>query len=119
VRSIARYGYHIQEAFYRHVWSLATKKKISRFLFLFVEKEPPFACCLYEIPKPFLEEGRACMRKSLSLYQDAEERGIYQDYPNEIVPLDIPHWAYKETLPPLEAEQTILLNKPINLKGDL
>ncbi len=56
VRSIARYGYHIQEAFYRHVWQLATNKKVSRFVFLFVEKEPPFACCLYEIPEAFLDE---------------------------------------------------------------
>jgi len=48
-----------------------------------------------------------------------EVNGVYKDYPNEIVTLDVPHWAYKETLPPLEAEQTILINKPINLEGDL
>lgn len=119
IRSISRYGYHIQEAFYRHVWSLATKKSITRFLFLFVEKEPPFACCLYEIPKPFVDEGVACMKKALREYKDAEVNGVYKDYPNEIITLDVPHWAYKETLPPLEAEQTILINKPINLEGDL
>ena len=119
VRSISRYGYHTQEAFYRHVWSLATGRKIARFLFLFVEKEPPFACCIYELPKSFLDEGIACMKKALVEYKDAEVNGIYDDYPNEIVTLDIPYWAYKETLPPLDAEETILINKPINLEGDL
>ena len=59
------------------------------------------------------------MKKALREYKDAEVNGVYKDYPNEIVTLDVPHWAYKETLPPLEAEQTILINKPINLEGDL
>ncbi len=116
VRSIARYGYHIQEAFYRHVWQLATNKKVSRFVFLFVEKEPPFACCLYEIPESFLDEGIACMNIALDRYKEAEEIGKYPDYPNEVVSLKIPNWAYKETLPP---EETILFNESIEIEGDL
>ena len=114
VYDIAKYGYHIQEAFYRHVWQLATGKEISRFLFLFVEKEPPFASCIYEIEDSFVNEGRACMERVLDLYQMAELDGVYNDFPDEIVKATFPPYQYKLTDPP--EEQTLVLNQPLNLE---
>jgi|TARA_B100000073_G_scaffold152557_1_gene125901 hypothetical protein len=116
IRDIANMGYHIQEAWYRYCWERTSGKKVSRFLFMCVEKEPPFASCIYELPEHFVAEGRERMLNALHDYNESITEGVILDYPDKIIQLDetdIPLWYYKVLNP--EEELISFKDETINL----
>lgn len=102
-RSVAEYGYHAQEAFYTDGWR-ACGFDVEAFVFIAVETEPPYACCLFELGPQSAEEGRACMRAALAAWAEAEHTGIWPAYPTHVQRLDLPRWAYRLTEAPIGAD---------------
>lgn len=98
-RAAARFGYHVQAAFYLDGLAALSPKQ-RRFLFLVVEKNPPYPVACYELGLPEIEEGRAQYREVLERWKFAEQNGLWPAYPLEIVPLSLPKWAFK--LPTME-----------------
>jgi hypothetical protein len=74
-KAIANYGYYIQAAFYLDV----TKSK--RFVFIAVEKKPPFMVGIYELDITGMEFGRSEYRRAFGLYQRLDEfqTPVYRD----------------------------------------
>lgn len=57
-KDIARYGYHLQAALYRHGFQIASGERRARPYFLLaVESRPPFVPQLYQLGDPVLEHG--------------------------------------------------------------
>jgi hypothetical protein len=100
-KSVATFGYHLQDAFYSEGWEQAGGGKIDRFVFLAVEKEPPFAWAIYELDESARAEGRAIMRYALDMLHKCREEKTFPAYPETVTPLALPSWAYRLTVPKL------------------
>ena len=83
-RACGNFGYHIQEAFYRRCWEQATNRKVAKFYFLAVEKEPPYAFSIFELGDMSIIEGDAVVEKALQTYSECQKTGIFPSYDTEI-----------------------------------
>ena len=98
-QSVAKYGYHQQDAFYSYGWGQAAGVTVNTFLFLVVEKHPPFACAIYEMDTMSKREGWASANAAIELHQHCEEEQHFHAYANEKVMLQLPPWAFTHTNP--------------------
>lgn len=95
-KQCANLAYHIQEAFYRRVMTI-DGHEIDRFVFIAVEKEPPFAVGVYELDWRSLDEGKAAVNYGLELISKAAKAGDYGTGYGDLKTLQIPNWAFRFT----------------------
>lgn len=95
-KQCANLSYHVQEAFYRRVMTLAGEE-IDRFAFIAVEKEPPFAVGVYELDWRSLDEGKAAVQYGLELISKAKKAGDFGTGYGDLKTLQIPNWAFRFT----------------------
>ena len=94
-RTVAKYRYHVQDAFYRHVIASATNCDADdlSFIFVAVEKKPPFAVALYQLDELAALQGWVDAREDLRRYKSAEDTGKWGGYSPRIETLSLPRWA--------------------------
>jgi exodeoxyribonuclease VIII len=100
-RSAARYQYHVQAAFYRHIESLATQSFSEKaFLHVVVESSPPYDCAFWELDEAALDAGKARWQKGLDLWAMCRHAnrwpGVGWDWGESdyrIEKLSLPRWA--------------------------
>lgn len=95
-KQCANLAYHVQEAFYRKTM-LLSDIEIDRFVFIAVEKEPPFAVGVYELDWRSLDEGKAAVEYGLELISKAQKAGDYGTGYGDLKTLQIPTWAFRFT----------------------
>ena len=94
-KSAMRFGYHIQESFYRRVMALAGEP-IDRFIFIAVEKEPPFVTAVYELDSNARAEADAAVDDALAQIASAQSSGIYPTgYEDGVTVLALPSWGFR------------------------
>lgn len=98
-QSVAKYGYHQQAASYSYGWSVASGQKIDHFVFLVVEKSPPWAVAIYVLDQASLAEGWASYLAAIKLHDECVKREYFPAYPAEKVLLGIPPYAFIHTDP--------------------
>ena len=92
-RSVVNFGYHIQAAYYSDAYEKVTGRPAKAFIFVAVEKEPPYSIGVYELTPEFLEAGRATYRQAASIMAYCEKHNFWPDYnKNELVLLEPPAW---------------------------
>ena len=57
-RTIANYKYHWQALFYLNGLTAVTERQHNKFIFIAIEKEPPYAVAVYEATKDMLQYSR-------------------------------------------------------------
>lgn len=92
-KSCANFRYHVQAAWYLDAYQAATGDLPSSFIFIAVEKTPPYAVALYELDAEAVDLGRALARRDLARYANAREFGVWPGYSEAIQPLSLPRWA--------------------------
>ena len=94
-RTVAKYRYHVQDAFYRHVVAGATNCDADdlSFIFIAVEKKPPFAVALYQLDELAALQGWVDAREDLRRYKAAKDTGKWGGYSPRIETLSLPRWA--------------------------
>ena len=94
-RTVAKYRYHVQDAFYRHVVASATNCDADdlSFIFIAVEKKPPFAVALYQLDEMATLQGWVEARDDMRRYKDAQTSGKWCGYSPKIESLSLPRWA--------------------------
>ena len=98
-QAIAKYGYHMQDASYSYGWGKASGTAVEHFLFLVVEKHPPYACAIYELDQMSKREGWASYAAAIELHKHCVEQEFFHAYPTEKVLLQLPPYAFKHTNP--------------------
>lgn len=93
-KSVVRYRYHVQEAFYRDVLRWAGYE-VKRFVFAAIEKEPPYALAVYDLEPEAVELGRQLYERDLTVYAACKDSGIWPAYNPEPRTLNLPAWAYR------------------------
>lgn len=91
-REAADLGYHVQEAWYRAALS-AEGTTLARFLFVVVEKEPPYLVGVNELDVIFQEMGKAAAAEARRRYRHGVETGEWPGYSTEIELAAPPAWA--------------------------
>jgi exodeoxyribonuclease VIII len=92
-RSIQQYGYHLQAAMYSAGYQAITGEPLRDFLFLSVEKAPPYAVGLYRLEDQALEVGRRQYRAALRRWAECLERDHWPGYSDRIESISLPAWA--------------------------
>lgn len=90
-RAAADLQYHGQAAFYLN--GLAADGIEAEFLFLAVEKAPPFAVGVYHIGGEELEAGRRLVAQYLDLFAHCTATGEWPGYLADVQSLTLPRWA--------------------------
>ena len=90
-RTMDKFGYTIQAAFY---WKVMQRQlPMKRFLFVNVEKEPPFATSIVEVGEKLIEYGTEVVNRTLAEIQEAEKQQDYSTgWPPVHVANDLPGW---------------------------
>jgi exodeoxyribonuclease VIII len=96
-RSIEDYRYDVQEAFYRHVYSLATQgEMLEDWCFLAVDSEPPHQVGLYSLPREVI---RGAHRVAMSNLQRIADCKMMNHWPDPgyagVVELPLSRWHRK------------------------
>lgn len=99
-RVSARYGYHIQAALYRSIYSKAVGRSRPPFIHAVIENEAPYDCAFYELDQAAIEAGEKRVRRALRIWKLCEESGkwpgIGWEWPTReytIESLSLPKWA--------------------------
>ena len=96
---IGQFHYHQQQAFYLDgLNALAPHDR--RFVFLAVEKTPPYLVGIFELDPEPVAEGRARYRAALEKYVEAQKTQEYPGYPVGIEGVIMPKYFYEHTSPP-------------------
>ena len=94
-KSSARFLYHCQAA-----WYLAGANQLApmerRFLFLCVEKTPPYGVTVQELDAEAVAAGEKMNRIFLARWLKCLDNGIFTAYPEGIISYGLPGWALAE-----------------------
>lgn len=91
-KSIADFGYHRQDAFYRAGFR-AVGLDVEHFVFVVVEKTPPHAVAVYALDADGIQRGAASIAKDLETLAECLRTKTWPGYPVEIKTLELPPWA--------------------------
>lgn len=97
MKSAYKYRYYVQAYWYLKVLK-ALGKDIDNFIFVAVEKELPYAICVYFASEEFLRLGEIEAEADLNEYKKCCKSGIWYGYDEvpEVHSLDLPQWVRKE-----------------------
>jgi hypothetical protein len=95
-RAIEVFGYHVQDGFYTEGFE-ALGEPIHSFLFVVVEKAPPFLVRCYELDAEDVRAGRAKAREGLRTLADCIAHDDWPGYPEDIQTISRPRWARETT----------------------
>jgi exodeoxyribonuclease VIII len=87
------YYYHVQAAFYMQGVEAVTGEPVKGFVFVVIEKKPPYLVACYTADNEMIRAGNEEVRRCLGLYEECSRTGVWPGYPDEILPLSLPRWA--------------------------
>lgn len=94
-RSVAAYGYHIQEQFYRMTHAAITGEELKTFQFIVVETTRPYLVGVYDLDFMWEQIGREQTKRAIDLYRHCTETGVWPGYGTAT--LTPPTWAVYES----------------------
>lgn len=91
-KSIFKYGYHRQVAWYNHAARMAGLNP-QGFVFIFVEKEPPYLATCVTLSEAAIGQAMSEIRDALGRIKDCWQSGSWPGYALEtITEIDLPRW---------------------------
>lgn len=98
-RSVAQFGYALQQVWYQEVWKQAGGPECTDFIFVAVEAEPPHLVGLYRVDRTTLEEARVRVQRAVDVIRRCDELGQYPGLPMEVQEIKAPVWWFRHTDP--------------------
>jgi exodeoxyribonuclease VIII len=92
-KSVWNYRYHVQAPFYADAYEHKYGEPPRGFIFIAVEKSPPYAVALYFAPPSMMDKGRSTYERDLRTYVKCLENGEWPAYGTEVMELQLPPWA--------------------------
>ena len=92
-RACARYGYHMQAAWYSDGWRAATGENVLGFVFGAVESGWPHIASAYMLSDEDTEKGRAECRRLLAQHAECLRTDTWPGYVSTVTTITLPAWA--------------------------
>lgn len=92
-RSVWNYRYYVQAPWYLDIPRLLYGEAPPDFVFLAVEKKPPYAIGVYYLDADYMDRGRLHYRRDINAIAACRARNQWPDFALEIQPLSLPGWA--------------------------
>lgn len=92
------YGYDVQAAMYTDGYKAVTGREAT-FVFIAVEKNPPYAVNILQADNLFMQHGQDRYRHLLGLYHECRQRNQwpgYTGFDGDIASLGLPAWLAKD-----------------------
>lgn len=94
-KSVVSYRYDVQAAYYLDLCRLLGIDK-SEFLFVCVEKQPPYAVAVYALDADAIEWGRKQYQRDMAAVKHCMAADHWPSFTQEITTLSLPAWAQKQ-----------------------
>jgi hypothetical protein len=95
-RQAARKGYHRQDAMYSDGYAASTLATVSRFVFVVVEPEWPFAANAIELDEASRHAGHQEYRRALGIYAQCKRENVWPGYSDKIEEASLPAYVFYE-----------------------
>jgi len=93
-RAVMEYGYAREAGMYLEGFNAVSNAKVDAFVFICVEKEPPFRAEVYTLEDLFIEHGKNEFRRLIEIEAECRKAGYWPNYKHsEIRQLYLPNWA--------------------------
>lgn len=93
-KTIERYGYHQQAAFYLDAGpALGLWDDTAAFVLVFQEKNPPYLVTVVEPDVTALRIGRERNRRAIEIFAQCQATGHWPGYADDVLPIGLPVWA--------------------------
>jgi exodeoxyribonuclease VIII len=97
-RSIGKWGYHRQHAFYMSGAEQVSPGAFNAFVFIACEKKRPYDVALYRLPEDAVRVGAEEVRGLLARYAECMAAQEFPGYRDDVMTLDVPAWVYAEMM---------------------
>ena len=102
-RQCLNFGYGIQaHAYLAGLQSLGIEA--DSFIFIALEKSPPYCCAIYSAPAALVELGKRKWEEACRRYIEYTAAGVWPGYSPDIQELQLPNWALSEFYTDTETE---------------
>ena len=91
-RSVANYRYHVQASWYLDGIEAATGYRPDQFIFICVEKKPPYAVAVYAADAEMVQIGAETAARDLARLVECKASNTWPGYSDQIEPLSLPAW---------------------------
>ena len=95
IREVVKYQYHAQAAFYLDGLEKVSPVLKRNFIWIALEKTPPYAVAIYQPDAATLDKGRRMYRSYLKQWKACRESGVWPGYDPGVMPLLLPDWALR------------------------
>lgn len=92
-RSAAKYGYFTQDPWYRDCLTACWGIDDPAFLFIVIEKEPPYLVNVVELDPYDVELGRKRNQRAIDLYRQCRDADEWPGYGDDVNLAALPGWA--------------------------
>ena len=94
-KAMGQWEYYVQAAFYLRVANLLGLDR-SAFVFIFVEKSPPYAVAVYQPCDLVMQAGELIINRDIRVLKDCYASGDWPGYPCGITPCGLPQFQMKQ-----------------------
>jgi exodeoxyribonuclease VIII len=94
-KSVVSYRYDVQAAYYLDLCALLGLDK-SEFLFVCVEKQPPYAVAVYALDQDAIAWGRKQYQRDLAAVKHCMAEDHWPSFTQDITTLALPAWAQRQ-----------------------
>lgn len=94
-KSIGKFRYHVQAAYYLDICNLLGIEKRD-FVFVVVEKEPPYAVAVYTLDEDAVRLGRMEYQRDIGMVRDCLEKDEWPSFPPDIRVVGLPMYIRKQ-----------------------
>jgi len=88
-KAIRNFGYDMQNVHYAKLYEACFGEMPKQFVFIFVEKEPPYAVGIYVIGRLTIERTTAQWQKALNDFSVCQATNVWGAYSNDIVEIEV------------------------------
>lgn len=92
-KAVRQHAYHQQAAWYLDGIAALNLAPDPAFVFVFVEKEPPYLVTVAEVDAMALRIARDLNRQALETFRECTETGHWPGYSDQVIPVRLPAWV--------------------------
>lgn len=85
-------GYYFQQEWYRDTYRASEGAEIN-FVFIVVEKKPPYLVAVHQLDVTFQQAGKTLAREARRIYAECTASGVWPGYPEDVQLVGMPTWA--------------------------